>query len=133
MLTILLFQNDQERTKLFTLDIERMKDDLHSIYSKLDVRQQILSLYLYFFVRKMYLFRKSARNYLSSCMKLTVICVRWNCTTVDEVVVYPPDSFEPCTHGLEVIKTKLPRKLLTVVFYLGSKLVLIRYGSVILD
>ena len=34
--------------------------------------------------------------------------------TVDEVVVYPPDSDKPCTPGLEIIKIKFSRKLLTV-------------------
>ncbi len=50
--------------------------------------------------------------------------------TVIEVVVYPPDSDECCTPWLEVMKIHLSRKLLTVVFYIGSELFLIRYGSV---
>ena len=54
-------------------------------------------------------------------------------STVNEVLMYPSGFDEPSTRVLEVMKIMCPRKLLTVVLYSGSELLLIRYGSLMLD
>ena len=53
--------------------------------------------------------------------------------TVDEVFVYPADLDKPYTPGLKVMKIKYPNKLPTVVFYIESESLLIKYGSEMLD